>query len=436
MLQTSPLTELLDSINLLTSQLKSFITSTAPSVQGLPDADTADVQSALRNLGSIFSNKPLQEPADRELSEPDCSIPQRVQVLSQAAEHPPTSIVARKVSEVSSTETAISQRVRASQLNQPVPPNTILSGDLYQRKQKSPPLHTQRQVPKVQDLSQPVLATPVIVPSPQEVQITKQSPSLRPLRATRPPTRSDSGWARATEAQYVAMEHALRVHDTNDDNTNRAIEILTQCSIAQAVPSVPVSPDLIASVAAATMIQGHANAIMSACEIDALSNTHYDSNDNVDPLLFGYAYATGDIDLDGTALYYRKLSVPSHPDHLKLQEAHHHELIKLIDVRKNMHFIRAAEIPVGSPITYYNPRCKRKNLDDPDGNWIARVRGTVGGDRCEYTGNRTANVANMTTVKILLNHVISDEDSAFVTADMDDFYLMTGNLEVPVHMSI
>ena len=81
-------------------------------------------------------------------------------------------------------------------------------------------------------------------------------------------------------------------------------------------------------------------------------------------------------------------------------------------------------------------RCKRKNLDDPDGNWIARVRGTVGGDRCEYTGNRTANVANMTTVKILLNHVISDEDSAFVTADMDDFYLMTGNLEVPVHMRI
>jgi len=42
----------------------------------------------------------------------------------------------------------------------------------------------------------------------------------------------------------------------------------------------------------------------------------------------------------------------------------------------------------------------------------------------------------MTTVKNLLNHVISDEDSAFVTADMDDFYLMTGNLEVPVHMRI
>ena len=62
------------------------------------------------------------------------------------------------------------------------------------------------------------------------------------------------------------MEHALRAHDTNDDDTNRAIEILTQCSIAQAVPSVPVSPDLIASVAAATMTQGHANAIMS-CSI-------------------------------------------------------------------------------------------------------------------------------------------------------------------------
>ena len=51
------------------------------------------------------------------------------------------------------------------------------------------------------------------------------------------------------------------------------------------------------------MTQGHANAIMSACEIDALLNTNYDSNDNVDPLPFGYAYATGDIDLDGTALH-------------------------------------------------------------------------------------------------------------------------------------
>ena len=110
---------------------------------------------------------------------------------------------------------------------------------------------------------------------------------------------------------------------------------------------------------------------MPSCH--ALLNTHYDSNDNVDPLPFGYAYATGDIDLDSTALHYRKLSVPSHQDHLKWQEAHHHEVIKLIDVRKNMHFIRAAELPVGSPITYYNPRCKRKNLDDPDGNWIARV---------------------------------------------------------------
>ena len=99
-----------------------------------------------------------------------------------------------------------------------------------------------------------------------------------------------------------------------------------------------------------------------------------------------------------------------------------------------MHFIPASDKPAGALVTYYNPRCKRKNLDDPDGNWTARVRGTVGGDKCEYSGDRTAHTAGMTTVKILLNHVISDEDSSFVTADVDDYYLMTGNLETPVYM--
>ena len=156
------------------------------------------------------------------------------------------------------------------------------------------------------------------------------------------------------------MDRALK--GTADADTARAIEILTQCNTH--VPSVPASPGLAAAAVALT--QGRANAILSACDINALRQSCYHPTGTVDPLLLGHAYATGDIDLDGTALRYRKLADPSHPDHLKWNTAHHNELQKLIEVRKNMHFIPASDKPAGALVTYYNPRCKRKNLDDPD----------------------------------------------------------------------
>ena len=185
--------------------------------------------------------------------------------------------------------------------------------------------------------------------------IPEVPPLGRPIRSTRTPNRShvDSGWARATAAQYNAM--ATNLNATADDDTTRAIRILSQCNIS--VPAVPISPHLAAAVTAVTLTQGRANAILAACDVDALLTSYRNPDGTFDPIHLGYACATGDIDLDGTALRYKKLSDTAHPDHLKWQEAHHHELLKLIDVRKNMHFIHYSEKPAGAPVTYYyNPR--------------------------------------------------------------------------------
>jgi Reverse transcriptase (RNA-dependent DNA polymerase) len=54
-----------------------------------------------------------------------------------------------------------------------------------------------------------------------------------------------------------------------------------------------------------------------------------------------------------------------------------------------------------------------------------RVRITVGGDRVVYDGEVSTRTADLATVKILLNSVISTPGARFVTLDIKDFYLNT-----------
>eukprot|EP00804_Cyclotella_cryptica_P016746 CCRYP_002051-RA/>CCRYP_002051-RA protein AED:0.35 eAED:0.35 QI:0/0/0/0.66/1/1/3/0/318 len=56
--------------------------------------------------------------------------------------------------------------------------------------------------------------------------------------------------------------------------------------------------------------------------------------------------------------------------------------------------------------------------DDP-----YRIRLTVGGNRINFPGNCGTPTANMITVKILLNSVISTVNAKFMTIDIKDFYL-------------
>jgi hypothetical protein len=54
-----------------------------------------------------------------------------------------------------------------------------------------------------------------------------------------------------------------------------------------------------------------------------------------------------------------------------------------------------------------------------------RIRLTVGGDRVIFEGECSTKAANLVTVKILLNSVLSTLDAKFATLDIKDFYLNT-----------
>jgi hypothetical protein len=52
-----------------------------------------------------------------------------------------------------------------------------------------------------------------------------------------------------------------------------------------------------------------------------------------------------------------------------------------------------------------------------------RIHFTVGGDCIDYKGKVSTPTAVLTTVKLLLNSVISTPNAKFMTADIKDFYL-------------
>jgi hypothetical protein len=68
---------------------------------------------------------------------------------------------------------------------------------------------------------------------------------------------------------------------------------------------------------------------------------------------------------------------------------------------------------------YYNPVIKTK-LDPQTGLRKYRVRGTYGNICTDYPGDLTANTADLTTIKVLLNATISEPNSVFSTLDIKD----------------
>ena len=96
------------------------------------------------------------------------------------------------------------------------------------------------------------------------------------------------------------------------------------------------------------------------------------------------------------------------------------EIRRLIDVTATMDRMDFREKPKNRRASYYNPQCSCKL--NQLGILIRRVRGTYGGDVSDYAGNRSSWTADMQTIKLLLNAVVS-EDANFCTADIGDFYL-------------
>jgi hypothetical protein len=54
-----------------------------------------------------------------------------------------------------------------------------------------------------------------------------------------------------------------------------------------------------------------------------------------------------------------------------------------------------------------------------------RIRFTLGGTQIEYAGDVSTKTADLTTVKVFFNSIISTPNARFMTADLKDFYLET-----------
>jgi hypothetical protein len=61
-----------------------------------------------------------------------------------------------------------------------------------------------------------------------------------------------------------------------------------------------------------------------------------------------------------------------------------------------------------------------EKVDEPN-----RTRLVAGGDRVHYHGNADTPTANLLTIKILVNSIISTAGAKFMTMDIKDFYLNT-----------
>ena len=88
---------------------------------------------------------------------------------------------------------------------------------------------------------------------------------------------------------------------------------------------------------------------------------------------------------------------------------------------ETMVFIPVSGVPKGTKATYLRiVAAFRPEKANP-----RRVRFTVGGDRVYYDGDVSTKTADLTTVKTVINSVISTPNGKFVTADLKDFYLET-----------
>ena len=96
-----------------------------------------------------------------------------------------------------------------------------------------------------------------------------------------------------------------------------------------------------------------------------------------------------------------------------------------------MQFIQKHEVLYDKKVTYarfvcdYRPKKEEKE----------RTRITVGGDRLDYQGEVSTKTSGLTTIKLLLNSVVSSARFKFMTADVKNFHLNT-LMDEPEYMKI
>ena len=159
---------------------------------------------------------------------------------------------------------------------------------------------------------------------------------------------------------------------------------------------------------------------LSNFEMYELLNMPYSDSMNAEMWV---SFAAGDMDDEGNELKFKKCVTGPNKEHwIKADETEFHKLLRQHKVMypKSFQDIPERKKPF---VTYYNRQCKTKMKA---GTIHYRVRGTFGGNKTSsYTGITASYQASMTTVKMLLNKTISDQDSKFMTMDITDMYLHT-----------
>jgi hypothetical protein len=122
---------------------------------------------------------------------------------------------------------------------------------------------------------------------------------------------------------------------------------------------------------------------------------------------------------DGTSITYSKSHTGPNSAHWLQADA---EEIERLFTSGTLRPLMFRDIPAGKNATYVNPICSEKLRDT--GAIKFRTRATIGGDQIDYPFNTTAVTANLESIKLLLNAMISD-DINLSTVDLEDFYLGT-----------
>jgi hypothetical protein len=133
-----------------------------------------------------------------------------------------------------------------------------------------------------------------------------------------------------------------------------------------------------------------------------------------------------------SGIKYTVKSAMSGPERVQWENARHEEIVRLVDTTSTCAFVNKNMIPSHKEITYYNEVLSTKI--NSKGDIIYRVRGSAGGDKINFKGDRYAPTAEMVTTKVLLNATLN-EDANWMTLDLRDFYLKTV-LEDPEYMRI
>ncbi len=122
---------------------------------------------------------------------------------------------------------------------------------------------------------------------------------------------------------------------------------------------------------------------------------------------------------DGTTISYKKSHAGPYAQYW--QQAGAEEMERLF-VSGTLRPIFFSGIPPDKSATYVNPVCSEKLRDAGDIKF--RTRATIGGDQVDYPFDTTAVTANLESIKILFDAMISD-DIQLATIDLEDFYLGT-----------